>query len=57
LDDTLTTPDDSSFVQTFGKSITGEDSVTMQSTSTVFNIGKALSTSYSGMSDAISVFD
>ena len=57
IDDTLGTPDDSSFVQSFGKSITGEDSVTMQSTSTVFNIGKALSTSYSGMSDAISVFD
>ena len=67
LDDTLTTPDDSSFVQTFGKLLNQTTlnndgdaeghSVTMQSTSTVFNIGKALSTSYSGMSDAISVFD
>ena len=67
LDDTLTTPDDSSFVQTFGKLLNQTTlnndgdaeghSVTMQSTSTVFNTGKALSTSYSGMSDAISVFD
>ena len=67
LDDTLTTPDDSSFVQTFDKLLnqttlnndgdTEGHSVTMQSTSTVFNTGKALSTSYSGMSDAISVFD
>jgi hypothetical protein len=57
LDDTLTTPDDSSFVQSFGKSITGEDSVTMQSTSTVFNTGKALSTSYSGMLDTTINFD
>jgi hypothetical protein len=39
----------------FGKS--EQDSVTMQSTSTVFNTGKALSTSYSGMLDAISSFD
>jgi len=67
LDDTLTTPDDSSYAQSFGKLLNQTTlnndgdaeghSVTMQSTSTVFNTGKSLSTSYSGMSDSISSFE
>jgi hypothetical protein len=66
LDDTLTTPSDS-FTQTFGKVLnetalnydnTAEGhSVTMQSTSTVFNTGKGLTTSYTGMTDSISNFE
>jgi hypothetical protein len=67
LDDTLNTPDDSSYAQSFGKLLNQTTlnndgdaeghSVTMQSTSTVFNTGKSLSTSYSGMSDSISSFE
>ena len=67
LDDTLDTPDDSSYAQSFGKLLNQTTlnndgdaeghSVTMQSTSTVFNTGKSLSTSYSGMSDSISSFE
>jgi hypothetical protein len=55
LTTSLSTPDDSSIVTVFGKS--EQDSVTMQSTSTVFNTGKSLSTSYSGMIDSISSFE
>ena len=60
LGDTLTTPSDS-LVKSFGKvlnqttlnngGVAEGHSVTMQSTSTVRNTGKALSTSYSGMLD------
>jgi hypothetical protein len=67
LDDTLDTPDDSSYAQSFNKLLNQTTlnndgdaeghSVTMQSTSTVFNTGKSLSTSYSGMSDSISSFE
>jgi hypothetical protein len=67
LDDTLNTPDDSSYAQSFGKLLNQTTlnnngdaeghSVTMQSTSTVFNTGKSLSTSYSGMLDSISSFE
>ena len=66
LDDTLDTPDDS-YAQSFNKLLNQTTlnndgdaeghSVTMQSTSTVFNTGKSLSTSYSGMSDSISSFE
>jgi hypothetical protein len=67
LDDTLDTPDDSSYAQSFNKLLNQTTlnnngdaeghSVTMQSTSTVFNTGKSLSTSYSGMLDSISSFE
>jgi hypothetical protein len=67
LDDTLDTPDDSSYAQSFGKLLNQTTlnndgdaeghSVTMQSTSTVLETGKSLSTSYSGMSDSISSFE
>jgi len=66
LDDTLSTPDDV-LTQSFGKLLNNttinydEDveahSVTMESTSTVLETGKSLSTSYSGMSDSISSFE
>ena len=67
LDDTLDTPDDSSYAQSFNKLLNQTTlnndgdaeghSVTMQSTSTVLETGKLLSTSYSGMSDSISSFE
>jgi hypothetical protein len=66
IDDTLGTPDDS-FAQSFGKLLNQTTlnndgdaeghSVTMNSTSTVFNTGKSLSTSYSGMLDTTITFE
>ena len=67
LNDTLSTPDDSSYVQSFGKLLNQTTlnydgdaeghSVTMESTSTVLETGKSLSTSYSGMLDTTITFE
>ena len=66
LDDSIDTPEDS-FTQSFSKLLNqstlnyDEDveghSVTMESTSTVLETGKALSTSYSGMTDTTITFE